>query len=230
MISAARCTVWHQSLDQLRCWHAAAAPAAWLHANELQTWQQFRHRGRRETWLFGRLMVKELILRHVNENRTRSWKAADLQVRSRDAANRRVRPYVVIDGRLAPWSLSIAHSQQSVAVGVCHEPGLSIGVDVTPVIEPSRGFFETWFSPAEQRWARESDAPDAASTVWSVKEAFYKAVNQGEPFVPGTIEVQRNQGQFECLYRGRVAADCEITVEPARDQVLAVVTVPGNER
>ena len=53
----------------------------------------------------------------------------------------------------------------------------------------AENFIRLWFTPAEQQWLREAEAPNLASVLWASKEAIYKALNAGESFAPRAVEL-----------------------------------------
>jgi phosphopantetheinyl transferase len=176
-----------------RCWDGPRG-VAWLSDCEREVYASWRDFRRRESWLFGRILAKQLILHEANvlPDAMRDIHPAEIQIHSRDSLNRATRPRVLSHGQLQAWSLSIAHSDQSVLVALSVAPRVSVGVDVTPVQALSDGFVDMWLTPWERQWLhnqRDQGKLSMASALWAVKEAFYKAVNVGEGFAPCRIEV-----------------------------------------
>jgi 4'-phosphopantetheinyl transferase EntD len=184
---------------------------------------------RRRTWLWGRLCLKELILSGIRESRWGgpSPRADRIEIHSLDILDRPTRPRVIIDGRLQPWNVSIAHTERSVLAALSFAVEMSVGVDLTTVSGLSGGFRELWLTAAERRWCDAGSDPFLASTLWAVKEAMYKAVNRGESFVPAAIEVARDfAGGYSCAYEnGRPPRAPAVRVSERDGEIAAVVAV-----
>jgi phosphopantetheinyl transferase len=189
-----------------------------------------RNAQRREAWLLGRLLSKALIrdMLVATGGPGRAVDPIHIEVLSRDGLGRPTRPRVLLKGRLQHWSLSLAHSDQSVLVGLSRLDGVAIGVDVSAP-QPSRaGFLDLWFTLRERAWilAQSGQAPREAATFWAVKEAFYKAVNVGEGFAPQRIEVGANpQGGYAVRWLGsRPTGSHRVRVTAGHTEIAAVVT------
>jgi len=222
-----------ESRSALRRSWPGSSGEAWLSDGEREVYAGLRDARRREAWLFGRLLGKDLILGRVGA-RLGAWGAAAprrIEILSRDGLGRAVRPRVLVEGRVQPWALSLAHSDRFVLVIFCEEPGAAVGVDVAPIRPPGAGFLGFWFTPRERAWirARANQGPRRAATLWAVKEAFYKAVNAGERFAPGRIEVRVDRpGRYAVRCEGsRPGGPCEVQVAAAGGEVLAAVRVAG---
>jgi phosphopantetheinyl transferase len=214
----------------LRCAWPGCRGETWLSDSEREVYAHLQNAQRRETWLFGRLLSKELILDMLAAAGGPGW-AVDpvhVEVLSRDGLGRPTRPRVLLKGRLQHWSLSLAHSDQSVLVGLSRLDGVAIGVDVTAP-QPSRaGFLDLWFTLRERAWirAQSGQASRETATLWAVKEAFYKAVNVGEGFAPQRIEVGANpQGGYAVQWLdSRPTGRHRVRVTAGRTEIAAVVT------
>jgi hypothetical protein len=66
---------------------------------------------------------------------------------------------------------------------------VELGVDVVDLDSVVPEAIAFWFTPAETNWCRRMACSTAFALVWSLKEASYKAVNRGEPFVPREADV-----------------------------------------
>jgi phosphopantetheinyl transferase len=139
-----------------------------------------------------------------------------------------VRPQVRVRGLPPSACLSISHSDESVLVAVCGAPGARVGVDLAAMEPPGPGFLRMWFTAGEQAWLRRAGR-DQAPVLWAVKEAVYKAANEGEPFKPRRVEVLPGaSGGYACAYLGEaVGAGCRIRTMPFDRYVAAVVTMPA---
>ena len=195
----------------------------WLSPGEREQHSRFRDAGRREAWLFGRLLSKRLILDCFADTIS---DPRSIQIRSRDARGRAVRPCVLLDGRPQPWCLSISHSDRAVLVALCAAPGFSLGVDLVVCQTYPAGFLKTWFAPEEQAWLKQCGSEEA-SKLWAIKEAVYKAQNAGESFAPRRICVRRLRcQQYACSYDGvDLADDCDLQIWDVDQQVAVIATV-----
>jgi phosphopantetheinyl transferase len=195
-------------------------PDVWLAPAERETWLGLRSPQRREAWLSGRILAKQMVLRHLL-----AAHPAEIEIHSLDSQEQGIRPRVTVCGRLQPWALSIAHSARSVFVALSATPGLAVGVDVTAGPEGDAGFWETWFSPAERRW---SETPGIA-TLWAIKEAVYKAVNRGERFAPRRIEIIGMDNHFAFRWDGaEPELGCSILVGSHGGEITALVTLDSS--
>ena len=220
-----------EARSALRLAWPGASGEAWLSDGEREVYAALRDARRREAWLFGRLLGKDLILRRVGAS-PGARGAGDpgcVEILSRDGLGRAIRPRVLVGGRIQPWALSLAHSDRFVLAVLSREPGAAVGVDVTPVRPPGAGFLYLWFTPWERAWIRAQGGrgPRCAATLWAVKEAFYKAVNAGERFAPNRIDVRIDPaGRYAVRCGGsRPGGPCEVRVAAAGDEVMAAVMV-----
>ncbi|HSD51280.1 MAG TPA: 4'-phosphopantetheinyl transferase superfamily protein [Candidatus Methylomirabilis sp.] len=213
-----------------RAW-AGCRGEGWLSNPEREVYAHLQDARRREAWLFGRLLSKELILDTLAAARCPGW-AVDpvhIQVLSRDGLGRPTRPRVLLKGRLQPCSLSLAHSEQTVVVGLSQDGDMTMGVDLTPIQSPGVGFLDLWFTPRERAWiwSQSDQAPRWAATLWAVKEAFYKATNRGEGFTPRRIEVRVDppDGYAIRCDGARPRGGCLVRVATTGGEVVAAVLV-----
>jgi phosphopantetheinyl transferase len=102
------------------------------------------------------------------------------------------------------------------------ETGVSVGVDLAPCEPLTDSFVGLWFSPAEQRWSRESNSAATARFIWAAKEAVYKAINQGEGFSPRDVEIHKNGS---CLYRQAPLDDCRLEQHQIDQQIAVIATI-----
>lgn len=213
-----------------RSWHGPSGEA-WLSECEREVYAGLRDVRRREAWLFGRILAKQLILERIAPPVGEGViHPAEIQIHSRDGMDRAIRPRVVLDGRLQHWFLSIAHSDQSVLVALSEAPGVSVGADVMPVQALSDGFEEMWLTAWERGWLRnqrDKGKPHLVSMLWAVKEAFYKAVNVGERFVPSRVEIRAGAlGEYSLRLKGaEVGGLRRVHVEAVGEELIVIVTV-----
>jgi phosphopantetheinyl transferase len=186
----------------------------WLSSSEQRAFGCFSDLARRETWLAGRFMAKRMIASLLEQGRgvsqsphERTPKPSSYNMHTSQPATRYsdieissagVRPQVNVAGRTLDCSLSIAHTSRGVLVALSTMPGVSSGVDLVEPLTCGPGFAEAWFTPAERRWLASSDRLWPA-IVWAIKEAVYKAANNGEPFDPRLIEtIPAENNAFVC--------------------------------
>jgi len=189
------------------------APPEWLAPAERTRAAAIRGLSQRDAWLTARWAAKRLVAARLP-----GWDAtpdlrrlAAIEIRSRNAAGRGVRPRVLVAGREAAIGVSIAHADERVivAAGPATAP---LGVDLTPIAAFARPASRWWLTAGERLDAAQLDAAAGAAqaaAVWSVKEAVYKAWLAAEPFCPRAIEVRLRGGRIVgCTAGGR-------TVPPA---------------
>lgn len=208
-------------LDQaLRC----RPLRAWLCQGEQETALAISHVERRTLWLAGRWAAKALLAQVIAQrdaagSRLEKYDPASaappeaFYIQSRDCQGRHVRPSVYYCGRLQPWSLSIAHCDSAVYVALATGED-SIGVDVLECCALRPALIRTWFTPREQQQVADDPDPLAAAKCWSLKEAAYKALNQGEPFAPRRVELRKDaEFAYRLLWNGQaIDRPCAIEV------------------
>jgi phosphopantetheinyl transferase len=180
---------------------------AWLGDSEREELSHWRHPQRRQAWLAARLLSKRLILEELLDI---APDPTEIQILSRSANGKGVRPKVLWRGHLQPWSLSISHTDQAALVALCTLPLFSVGVDLVKLESWSSGFLTSWFSPAERARVQRT-RPGLALEIWGVKEVIYKACNSGEGFAPSSIEVRPGyRGRYVIAYDGPVLRNAQI--------------------
>jgi phosphopantetheinyl transferase len=196
---------------------------AWLSAAEKRELDSMRDESRREAWLCGRWLSKQLIHEACSLPET---DLEAIEILSRDSEGRGMRPAVTVNGEPNSVSLSISHSTHAVLVAVTTQPGLSIGVDLTIPETVKPGFLRMWFTEAEQERLKSADSP-LVMTYWAIKEAVYKACQNGESFSPRKIEVFDSvEGRVRCYYRGTDLRDFgDIQVREIDGHIAVVATV-----
>jgi phosphopantetheinyl transferase len=202
-------------LDELMC----GLDEDWLSPREQAEFEQWRDDRRRRGWLMSRVLAKQLM------GDTAGATAMDSEILSRDALGRVNRPLVWRHGDVLPWSLSISHSDRGVLVALAPSDEATIGVDLTPEHAFSQSVAETWFTAAELAWYRQANSRQIGAYLWSVKEALYKALSDGESFAPLQFEVLAD-GQ--CWHRGALLSDCRVQSWTV-DGHLAVLAIVRNK-
>jgi len=200
----------------------------WLSGSECAELARYRHAERREAWLAGRLLSKQLMTAE-NISCVSDYRA--IEILSIDVCGKGTRPIVSVGGRIRDWSLSISHSETAVFVALSQTPGLGVGVDLTPIQEYRPGFLKTWFTSGERQQVRIMGSRRAAE-VWAVKEAVYKASNTGETFVPRRIDVLAGpSGRFFCRYDGQSSTmPCAIRVKDVGRDIAAIAVTQPQEK
>jgi hypothetical protein len=202
----------------------------WLTTGERETYGVFRDASRRQAWLLGRLLAKEVLLERALGTLATWSDAGRLEICSRDGLGRSIAPRVFLDGRVQPWSLSIAHSDASILVALSCDAGVWVGADLVPCGAFGARGLDAWLSPREREWlgtAPAGERPARASILWAIKEATYKAVGGGERFMPRRVEACAGPADsWRALVDGRAIAGT-VRVATTETEVAAVVTVGG---
>jgi phosphopantetheinyl transferase len=196
--------------------------AGWLGADESRELDRLTDAHRRNQWLAGRWLAKQLITETAGPR-----DLADLQVLTRDHRNLGVRPRIVSRAGDLGLVLSIAHTDSGVLVAIGSGSRRSLGVDLAPRAVPAdEGFCRLWFSPLERQWI-EHDPAARVAQLWTIKEAVYKAANTGQSWSPRDVQVHpRGAGGFECSYRGRSLDDLSIELGHFDNHLAAVAVLP----
>ena len=193
-----------------RLWHAPELncrdedAARWLGPWERESLGELRDPSRRAAFFAGRMLVKRIILEEIlaRDSADNPAEPAEIEVLSRDGLGRSVQPRVYLRGTQQPWSVSIAHSGSAVLAAVSQGTDLSLGVDLTPREIRSPRFAQTWLTPAEQAACSSVSCHLTIAQIWALKEAIYKAVGRGAPFVPASIEILPTGTGWSYRYRG----------------------------
>ena len=201
----------------------------WFGAGERGVYASFAAKTRSEEWTAGRLLAKQLILDMLEEQagEERLPGPAGIQIFSRNGLGESIPPQVVIAGRLAPLSLSIAHSKRAVLVALARDPNVSIGADVAAIEVQRPGFSALWLTDHERAWVQRQGEPRLVSMLWAIKEAAYKATNTSQRFVPRRIEVRFDeQGECSLLLGGcELEQEYNIFSDRVDEQVIVIVTI-----
>jgi phosphopantetheinyl transferase len=174
---------------------------------------------RREAWLFGRYVAKQLVQQALDCD---TLNLASIAITTRNEAGESVRPTIIVNDEVLPWSLSISHGERLIAAFLETDSETTVGIDVVQRQPLTAGFQTTWFTDGEQQWVNAADA-DAACIVWGAKEAVYKAFNDGERFAPRKIEILPDEsGAPTARYGGRELT-CEIESRVFADDIIVIV-------
>jgi len=190
----------------------------WLGSEERGELDRLRDQGRRHQWLAGRAVAKQLIAEELGIG-----SLADVQILTRDPRGQGVRPRILHRRHELRASLSISHTDLGVLVALAKTAWISLGVDLAPLELPvDDGFQRLWFTAFERQWI-EHDPKKRAAIVWALKEAIYKAANDGQPWNPRQVELRaRGRNEFECSHRGRPLVGLSIAMHQYDGQLGAV--------
>jgi len=217
---------WPRHALDRRCDRGAGL--SWLTPGERETYFGFRDASRRQAWLLGRVLAKELVLATALGTPLTTTQAARLEIWSRDGLGRSLAPRVFLDGRAQPWSLSISHSDVSVLVALSCDGSAWVGVDLVPPGALGANRLDPWLTPREREWLStvpEGERRAGASIVWAIKEATYKAIGGGARFVPRRVEACAGPANsWHARVDGRAIPGIVRVVATERE-VAAVVTV-----
>ena len=152
--------------------------ADWLSAGEQDVIRSSRsHRGR----FAARLLAKQLLAEH--------YRSVDhynqIHIESRDGRDRSTRPQAYISGRLIPWNISLSHSERIVSAAILPTCNGRIGLDLVDPAALSVRPLKYWLTFAEAERAMDQLS---MGIIWSLKEAIYKASNEGTPFFPRHVD------------------------------------------
>jgi len=160
----------------------------WLGPAERDELARIRHPLRRQQWLTGRRLARQLVCQQQLTHAPCRWN--EIEILSRDAAGRGTRPRLRVLGRASRWSLSISHHGAWVLVALAASPHTAVGVDILRPQPLTPRFAQLWFTPAERTWLEDCGLPHAAARLWSAKEAVYKACGDGRRFTPRTLPLR----------------------------------------
>ncbi len=186
----------YSSIDELGLGTPCAvesAADAWLSAEEQEGLAHCRSGLRRRSWVAGRIAAKRLLMRL---RLLPAARAAEITIVSRDDRGRGVVPTVRVAGRMQPTSLSISHTERGVLVAASLDMAVRVGVDLAVVGDYGPGFRRLWFSEQERSLMQRSGGRLTPAVLWAAKEAAYKTLGEGEPFMPRQIEAQMHEDGF----------------------------------
>jgi 4'-phosphopantetheinyl transferase len=181
---------------------------------------------RRQQWLAGRVLMKQLLASQSGLEVTPAA-LAQIEIVSQNAEGKGIAPQASILGKPFQGSLSLTHQGDTIAAALIPGVEWAVGIDLVPDEPFGAGFADMWFTAAERAWAlAETEAPSLTASIWALKEAAYKAINHGESFQPQAIEIGRNTaGEWRFAVRGMCAPlDWVVQIEPVPGpRLLAMV-------
>ena len=209
----------------------SAALVTWLTPAELAELAHWRDAARRQQWLQARRLAKQLI-----QHASGASSLLAVQVLSRDERGLGVEPRVLVtstganQGQQATWSLSISHSRCGLLLGLAPADDFRLGVDLVELSADHSHLERMWFSDRERRLLAGKGQARTA-TLWAVKEAVYKAVNQGQSWSPRDVEVLAiGPDHVDCTYRGQRLHDLRSEIQQVDGHVAASVCLPASGR
>lgn len=180
-----------------------------LSESESETLARFKTEKRQVQWIAGRFAVKIL----AGPLFPPSCKPSEIEIAYTGSGA----PYLPA---LPEICISISHSHDYAAGLVCHEPGMSAGIDIEKhPLENAETVLRYAFSEAEYRTLK--CAPSAETTrYWTKKEAFLKCMKKGLHEDPRKIEVSGDT----IVFRGKVLDRVRVkTIDIDRNYILSTV-------
>jgi len=147
----------------------------WLGPREAAVFAGIRFEKRRSEWLLGRWTAKRALAAclALEGHAPRPLSALEI-IAAPDGA-----PEAYLDGRPAPFNLSISHRDGLAACVVCPAPTVP-GCDLEHIEPRSDLFVADYFTPEEQTLvAAAADRDVAANLIWSAKECALKVLREG---------------------------------------------------
>ncbi|MEM9305495.1 MAG: 4'-phosphopantetheinyl transferase superfamily protein [Pseudomonadota bacterium] len=163
-------------------------------------------------------MIRQLLSRYANVPPKR-W---------RFAANAFGRPRIAAPRPAQPLDFNLSHTSEHI---VCAVAAVSdVGIDVeSRVPDEFLAIARQFFSPSERRWLNDADAQESRDcflTLWTLKEAYIKALGTGlsTPLDAFSVlpdkndgallldDAPRPSGQRWYFKHWRLAADCRMAI------------------
>jgi 4'-phosphopantetheinyl transferase EntD len=86
---------------------------------------------------------------------------------------------------MIPWNISLSHSDRIVSSAVIPSGNGNIGIDLVDLASLSNDPLKYWLTFTEGKRAVDQLS---MGILWSLKEAIYKATNDGNPFRPRLVD------------------------------------------
>lgn len=181
---------------------AAGGALCWLSDRERFAYEDIRDLSRRDEWLLGRWLVKRMVAEKSHASRDGFKQFQHIELLPNTFAGRPSRPLLVVDDEATSCNVSLSHGEGGVLAAIATNCETLVGVDLVKQRSMGIGFLKLWFTAAEQQWLQ--SRPDLAVLAWGAKEATYKALQQGEGFVPSQFEVHAtSDNSWRCFYKAR---------------------------
>ena len=227
MNALANCEVRYATFEELGI--TTSFPAnEWLSESELAVCRQFGSSERRRSFLAGRMLAKQLLCEHANAALGVPPQQITLSCQSKVCKSDR--PVAHLKGQRLDYLLSISHTNASTLVAGTAHIDRRVGVDLVQSRELGSAFEQSWFTSGE-RSLLEQHKELTAAELWALKEATYKACQQGESFSPRRIELSFVAGSWRVCYLGRDLQDrVALHTWRIRDAIAALVcTAPRQQ-
>lgn len=184
---------------EVAAWQSADH-ATWLSSREQAILATLRDPARREDWLLGRWLAKQVVALAGDVRSTSDTWLSSIEVLPQQVAGLPSRPQVCVAGNPLFRSISISHDASGVLVACSRSSTFVPGVDLVVEGPANPGFLRLWFNDSERtRLAAVHSGPRIA---WGVKEATYKALQQGERFTPRAFTVNpQSESVWNCHYQ-----------------------------
>ncbi|MDR1385051.1 MAG: 4'-phosphopantetheinyl transferase superfamily protein [Planctomycetaceae bacterium] len=179
--------------------------ACYLSHAELAVWNNIRDKNYRRAWLAGRFLAKG-IYESLNQNASEPVLNvprlfSSYEIISRNSLSRGIRPCFTINQKTTPTAITITHSDLMIGVGVGISETYRLGMDITPLETVSQKVVKTFFQKEERQLIHSFPNEHWAERLWCAKEAAYKSLNNGEPFVPSRFNIaSHTKQQLEYSY------------------------------
>ena len=190
---------------------------------ELWEYQRLQDFHRKREWVAGRRLARQLL---VDSELIPPGTESRVVILTQNDKQQGIAPQLWIDGTKSRISLSLSHSTRSLIVAASCE--WKVGVDLVDKISFEYQPLRHWFQDAELEWIDHWGVAELA-LAWGIKEAFYKAANQGESFAPKSILVQRTEADFpsyqifDSQFPPHVHRNCEIMVSEIENHKAVLV-------
>jgi 4'-phosphopantetheinyl transferase len=159
---------------------AAGAASGVLSDRERDRWSALRVPKRRREWFSARVAAKELVSQRL------SLRAPDaltsIEVRTEQDPPEEGRPYYALDAVRGRFDLSLAHAGDRALAALAGREGDRTGIDIELPAARDAGFESVALSTAEQTLVSGTRGPERTrlvTTIWTIKEAFLKAIGVG---------------------------------------------------
>ncbi len=196
-----------------------SAESMWLSRRECLFLSEFRDASRREEWLLGRWLLKNM-LASLAKASSCLHDLRRIEILPQKHNSLSTRPLLMFDGESTNFAVSLSHSDCGVLAGIADPLELNMGVDLVEERPVRDGFLKLWFTRNEQDFLR--TRRDLAMRFWGAKEASYKAIQKGERFVPTAFEVGVSDNDWHCYCRESNRA-CRIDVTSVGLSVSAII-------
>lgn len=208
-------------------------PEQYLTPRERQTWKAINDRNYRRDWFAGRMMVKKIfdsLKANPLEIPSESERFRQYEVVSRNADGRGIRPQLTVAGVASPRTISIAHAGGMVCVGVALLPGTMFGLDITPQNGVSSSVVRSYFTDSEKKLLGKTTEFFFPERLWCAKEAVYKALCTGEPFMPRLFQpIAQCEDYLVYGYRQQNEEKQALVFSGCRGSVAYAIAIVGVE-